>query len=156
MAERSFRKPRPASLYEVLQVVPQAEPGVIQASYRVLARRYHPDVNQDPESAARMRELNAAYDVLGDPIRRAQYDAERAWAAGPRAPQHSSRASTVGSFSTVARPIAPAHAMTIRSAASPAFRARLVLVALALLGALTLLLWLLLEMLNEVPTPLLV
>lgn len=139
----------------MLQVVPRAEPEVIQASYRVLARLHHPDVSQDPESAARMRELNAAYDVLRDPAKRAQYDAERAWAAEARTSQHAKRTSTTGSYGPSPRPVAPAHAMTLRSAAPPAFRGRLVLVVLALLGVLTLLLWLVLEMLNEAPTSLL-
>jgi curved DNA-binding protein CbpA len=61
-----------ADLYEVLQVHPRAEAEVIRAAYRTLARKYHPDHGGD---AARMIALNDAWDVLGDPVRRASYDA---------------------------------------------------------------------------------
>jgi curved DNA-binding protein CbpA len=60
--------------YEVLQVSPRAEPEVIRAAYRTLARKYHPDHGGD---ARRMIDLNDAWDVLGDPNRRAAYDASR-------------------------------------------------------------------------------
>lgn len=65
--------------YEVLQVHPRAESEVIRAAYRTLARKYHPDLGGDP---SRMIALNDAWDVLGDPVRRAEYDAVRARAAG--------------------------------------------------------------------------
>jgi curved DNA-binding protein CbpA len=58
-------------LYEVLQVHRRAEPEVIRAAYRALARKYHPDFGGTP---ARMVELNEAWGVLGDDIRRAAYD----------------------------------------------------------------------------------
>ena len=62
------------SLYEILQVDPRAEPEVLEAAYRRLARKYHPDVSQSSDGARRMKELNAAYEVLRDPVRRADYD----------------------------------------------------------------------------------
>jgi curved DNA-binding protein CbpA len=68
--------------YEVLQVHPRAESEVIRAAYRTLARKYHPDLGGDP---SRMIALNDAWDVLGDPVRRAEYDALRARAGGARA-----------------------------------------------------------------------
>ncbi|MEO8273092.1 MAG: J domain-containing protein [Chloroflexota bacterium] len=61
--------------YRVLQVDPAANPLVIQAAYRVLAQIFHPDVSGDE---AEMKRLNAAWEVLGDPRRRKQYDVERA------------------------------------------------------------------------------
>ena len=67
-----------ADYYEVLQVHRTAEPEVIRASYRILARKYHPDHGGDPQ---RMIALNDAWDVLGDPVRRAAYDTSRAAAA---------------------------------------------------------------------------
>jgi curved DNA-binding protein CbpA len=69
------REPDP---YAVLQVSPNASIDVIRAAYRALARRAHPDVS-GPELSAhqRMRELNAAYGMLSDPKRRADYDARR-------------------------------------------------------------------------------
>lgn len=74
--------------YATLQVDPRAEPEVIEAAYRRLARKHHPDASADPEAASRMRELNDAYEVLHDPARRRAYDA--AWLASrpatPRRP----------------------------------------------------------------------
>jgi hypothetical protein len=64
-------------LYEILQVSPLAEAEVVTAAYRRLCQKYHPDRNSDPSAAARMRDLNAAYEVLGDPERRAEYDLSR-------------------------------------------------------------------------------
>jgi curved DNA-binding protein CbpA len=65
--------------YEVLQVHPRAEPDVIRAAYRILARKYHPDLGGD---ASRMIAINDAWDVLGDPVRRAAYDATRSGVPG--------------------------------------------------------------------------
>lgn len=70
--------------YKVLQVDPSAELEVIEAAYRRLARKYHPDVNRSPDAAERMKELNAAYNVLKDPARRAAYDRQRAVARSRR------------------------------------------------------------------------
>jgi curved DNA-binding protein CbpA len=74
-------------LYEVLQVHPRAEPEVLRAAYRVLARRYHPDHGGD---ARRMITLNDAWDVLGDPVRRAAYDASRTAPVRRPRPEHQS------------------------------------------------------------------
>src|SRR5712691_2924944 len=71
------------TLYAVLQVDPRAETEIIESAFRRLAQKYHPDVSDDPTSEARMRELNAAYAVLRDPVRRAEYDAQ----LGGRAPR---------------------------------------------------------------------
>ena len=64
-------------LYKVLQVDPSAEPEVIQAAYRRLGRLYHPDTNPSPDAHEVMSALNRAYEVLGDPARRAEYDRSR-------------------------------------------------------------------------------
>lgn len=64
--------------YKTLQVDPEAEDEVIAAAYRRLARKYHPDVAANPEIAARMKAINAAWEVLGDPARRAAFDHQRA------------------------------------------------------------------------------
>ncbi len=61
--------------YRILQVDPSAEQIVIQAAYRALARRFHPDGSQpDPH---RMGELNRAYAVLRDPESRRRHDVKR-------------------------------------------------------------------------------
>lgn len=64
-------------LYETLQVSPRADPDVIEAAYRALARRYHPDRDPSPDATARMARINHAWEVLRDPERRAAYDNER-------------------------------------------------------------------------------
>jgi curved DNA-binding protein CbpA len=66
--------PSDDSLYDILQVSPGARPEVIQAAYRVLARIYHPDVSPAADADGKTRLLNAAYDILSDPGRRASYD----------------------------------------------------------------------------------
>ncbi|HEX8939956.1 MAG TPA: DnaJ domain-containing protein [Candidatus Limnocylindrales bacterium] len=68
----------PRDPYKVLQVDSEADIDVIQAAYRRLAQKHHPDVAAEPESAARMAELNAAWERLRDPRRRAEVDRERA------------------------------------------------------------------------------
>jgi hypothetical protein len=65
-------------LYRVLQVDPSADAEVVEAAYRRLARKFHPDVSARADAEARIRELNSAYEVLGDAGRRAAYDARRA------------------------------------------------------------------------------
>jgi curved DNA-binding protein CbpA len=69
-----------ADPYKTLQVDPEAEDEVIAAAYRRLARKYHPDA-AGPDGAARMATINAAWERIGDPGRRAAYDREQAVAA---------------------------------------------------------------------------
>ena len=64
-------------LYEILQVSSSAEQDVIEAAYRRLARRYHPDVNKSPGAHETMVRLNRAYETLSDPNSRADYDQSR-------------------------------------------------------------------------------
>jgi len=63
--------------YEILQVSPSAEIEVIEAAYRRLARKYHPDTNPSPDATSKMKDLNWAYEVLGDTVSRRRYDLER-------------------------------------------------------------------------------
>ncbi|MFI5821833.1 DnaJ C-terminal domain-containing protein [Streptomyces rishiriensis] len=60
--------------YEVLGVSRTASQDEIQQAYRKLARRYHPDVNKDPDAEERFKDLNEAYSVLSDPKTRTRYD----------------------------------------------------------------------------------
>lgn len=62
--------------YRILQVSRDADPEVIEKAYRVLARKRHPDVRPERADAHdAMIELNEAYAVLSDPVKRAAYDA---------------------------------------------------------------------------------
>lgn len=60
--------------YRVLQVDPMADQEVVDAAFRRLAHKYHPDVNPAPEAAAQMAQIVAAYELVRDPGRRAAYD----------------------------------------------------------------------------------
>jgi len=63
--------------YEVLQVRQHAEPEVVEKAYKALCMKYHPD-RVPPAGRARathrMQAINMAYEVLSDPMRRAEYD----------------------------------------------------------------------------------
>ncbi len=61
--------------YRVLKVDPAADEATIQAAFRRLALRYHPDRAASPRAARRFREIREAYEVLSDPERRRAYDA---------------------------------------------------------------------------------
>ena len=61
--------------YKALGVDKKASADEIKKAYRKLARRYHPDRNPDDKRAEeRFKEISQAYDVLGDPEKRKQYD----------------------------------------------------------------------------------
>lgn len=68
-------------LYRELQVDRSADPDVIEAAYKRLALKYHPDRNSnDPDAAERMKRINEAYRILGKPDLRRAYDARSgAW-----------------------------------------------------------------------------
>jgi DnaJ-class molecular chaperone len=59
--------------YEILQVHFLAEPEVIEAAYRKLAAKYHPDRNPNLMAQEKMKEINIAHDVLSDPEPRKRY-----------------------------------------------------------------------------------
>lgn len=67
----------PKDAYAVLGVEPDADDATIAAAYRVLARRYHPDIAGET-ATRRMMRINAAWDRLRDPDKRAAYDDELA------------------------------------------------------------------------------
>src|SRR5690349_435385 len=95
MPEPTFR----GDPYRILGVDPDAGADEIKRRWRELAREHHPDraagdVPEQERLTGRMARINAAYDVLRDPVRRARYDASpaarRAWeqdrAAGATGP----------------------------------------------------------------------
>jgi curved DNA-binding protein CbpA len=69
--------------YKILQVDSEAEDEVIQAAYRRLAQKYHPDLSTGQAAMDRMVAINAAWETIGDPARRAIYDSSRRATASP-------------------------------------------------------------------------
>jgi curved DNA-binding protein CbpA len=67
------RKKVSLDYYRILQVHEEAEVEVVQAAYRTLSKKYHPDANKEPNAEERMKQLNEAYAVLGDELQRAEY-----------------------------------------------------------------------------------
>jgi len=63
--------------YEFLEISPQATQETIHRVYRYLATRYHPD-HSGTGNLEKFTQLTSAYKVLSDPVRRAEYDAQRA------------------------------------------------------------------------------
>jgi len=61
--------------YQSLGVSREASSEEIQAAYRKLARKYHPDVNKEAGAEHRFKEIGEAYEVLKDPEKRKRYDA---------------------------------------------------------------------------------
>ena len=61
-------------LYEVLGVPRNATSEELKKAFRQQALKFHPDRNKDPEAANQFKEINAAYQILNDPKRRAAYD----------------------------------------------------------------------------------
>lgn len=76
--------------YSILGVGRQATPKDIQRAYRRLALKFHPDRNPSAEARVKFQELQDAYDLLSDPVRRRRYDA----------------------FGADVRPVAPAYTYT--------------------------------------------
>jgi len=70
--------------YAVLGVSPQASGEEIKKVYRQLALKYHPDRNQgSPEAETKIRQINAAYEILGNPETRRSYERLRFGGYGP-------------------------------------------------------------------------
>lgn len=66
MAKRDF--------YEVLGINKTATKDEIKSAYRKLAKKYHPDINHDPDAPEKFKEVQEAYDILYDDKKRQMYD----------------------------------------------------------------------------------
>lgn len=64
----------PRDCYEVLGIKKTASEAEIKAAYRKLALQYHPDRNKETGATEKFKEINAAYEVLGNPEKRKMYD----------------------------------------------------------------------------------
>jgi len=63
--------------YSILHVSVKASNDKIKSAYRRLALKWHPDRNKNPEAEDTFKRINRAYEILGDSIKRSQYDTER-------------------------------------------------------------------------------
>ncbi len=73
--------------YEILGVRPKSDAEHIRSAYRQLAREYHPDVNPDPKAHEYMAQINVAFEVLSDPVRRMEYDVSLGHVVGNNEPR---------------------------------------------------------------------
>ena len=60
--------------YEVLGVDKNATQDQIKSAYRKLAKQYHPDLNKSPDAPEKFKEVQEAYEILGDEQKRKTYD----------------------------------------------------------------------------------
>lgn len=69
--------------YEILGLERGCTQKEVQAAYRKLARKYHPDVSKEPDAEERFKQIGEAYEVLKDPEKRERYDSlGNAWHTG--------------------------------------------------------------------------
>ena len=72
--QRFVSSPRPRDLYNVLGVKTTAEQKEIKDSFYKLSKEHHPDVNREEGAQKRFREILEAYEILGSPDKRKEYD----------------------------------------------------------------------------------
>jgi DnaJ family protein B protein 4 len=65
------------TFYSILEVPETATPEEIKKSYRRLSMEFHPDKNKDPNATAKFQKISEAYETLGDPEKKKQYDMTR-------------------------------------------------------------------------------
>lgn len=83
--------------YKTLGVARDATPDQVKKAYRKLARTLHPDLNPgNSQAEEKFKKVSVAYDLLGDPAKRARFDAGEIDASGAERPRHSYRAYAEG------------------------------------------------------------
>lgn len=102
--------PRPSTVdpYAVLGIARDASPQQVAGAHRRLAKRFHPDLHPDEQTAARMQQVNEAWAILSSTTRRAEFDAVHPTAGTPSS----------GHWAASRRPIRPAQPTTTRTWAS--------------------------------------
>ena len=63
------------TLYAVLGIKPDVPGADLKRAYRRAAKQWHPDMNKEPDATEQFQRIQAAYDVLGNPLQRRKYDA---------------------------------------------------------------------------------
>jgi molecular chaperone DnaJ len=125
--------------YDTLRISPSASAGEIRDAYRRLAREHHPDhraSSSSPAGSMSMPAINEAYRVLGDPSRRAVYDAGLRTASN-RDPDDTNVTVTRGTATGPARSAAPMHPSHVGPARVP-WRSMLVLAVVGSVGVVVL------------------
>lgn len=67
------------TLYEILEVSENASPEIIEKAYKVLAKKYHPDlqdIGEKQKAEEKMKKINEAYEILGNAEKKIKYDKE--------------------------------------------------------------------------------
>jgi molecular chaperone DnaJ len=98
--------PEHKDYYQILGVLQTANESEIAAAYRLLAYQHHPDAGgTDPESLAKLKQVNEAYEVLSDAVKRREYDRQHGPAASETVlPRDGSWSVPVQPLRTVVRP----------------------------------------------------
>ena len=91
--------------YAVLGIARDATQQQVAGAHRRLAKRFHPDLHPDEETATRMRQVNEAWRILSSTARRAEYDAGHPTAGTPSS----------GHWAASRRPIRPSQPTTTRT-----------------------------------------
>ncbi len=104
--------------YKELQIDADAEPEVIEAAYRALSKKYHPDINHAPDSEDRMARINSAYNTLSDASKRRDYNHLRLTPPPTSTVPHSRNPASAASRAHTVK-TAPAASPSVRKTSPP-------------------------------------